>query len=963
MAQLYGTWPEDIVWANPPGSELYSAAYSQQNEGYSYPSGEYRGIVIANRFVDAAVSGLAFYVRNGADSPLVIASRESSNPPALRVTYEDVPPDAPTPTDPIGDYKDNAQVIRFGWTYNSSVGGTQKAFDLQWSTDQSTWTTVNQTTANNFYDMPADTMPAGNIYWRVRCYNEYDEVGPYSAAASFYAVGAPTAPVINAVPIDSARPIVSWSAFNQQIYQLQVLQGDTVIYDSGNIPGIYIRQHKITAFLPDGSYTVKLRIKNEYDMWSAWGETAVTIATIKPAKPTLTLTKTAYGFEAWTQASDADYNLLYRDNICIAKAAPGDILRDNSCVSGREYQYILRAVKDDAYMDSSPVLAAVELKYSLIAPISDLSNVFAFTRALNAPPKRSFNRTLGGTSVYYAGRKNPVWEPDEHVSFGLSLSFFLRTWAEVEKFIAIYDLNQTVIYRDAKGRKIYGTLSNLAVEEIRQGYTVSFVISQTDTNEIMIDGQQIANVEIFRPKKYTVQFTGDSLTGTRTDDAVGMVANVAVDDELVRNDFDNVPFYNRPLCNVYFDAEGYPHVMAYRGEPGFNFEGAIFPPFTEVAEVYYECLPCGWNGSFDAPSVVGWPCEGYELFECFPDWDTPIYLPSYWMAVVDGKPTSRSGTMPGYYSLNSAMSTAKAWNANAHAETMAAHMYEYILQAIEFATRDPQTIMMGACALRYNSPDDKAVIAEAGTNRIVLPTASANTYVPGQTIVIGTAQNSSNVASERSITAIETYDADNKALMFDGAPVNIAIGNFVSSRLWKNGATDIVRASSGSPASNTSGKYPCIWRGKVDPWSNGFSAIADILIQRRGTGTTEDPYTYRPYYLPDPRKYANGIITDDYVELEYDMSPADGWAKTLGQDSRYRLIGLTSEVGGSSTTYFSAYYYYPHSAICVVFAGGSFGDGVAASPVCFSCGYSPSGSGITRLARLFVTREQRTGDG
>ena len=68
-----------------------------------------------------------------------------------------------------------------------------------------------------------------------------------------------------------------------------------------------------------------------------------------------------------------------------------------------------------------------------------------------------------------------------------------------------------------------------------------------------------------RIKKYTVQFTGDSLTGTRLDNAVGMVANVAVDDELVRNDFDNVPFYNRPMCNVYFDAEGYPHVMAYRG--------------------------------------------------------------------------------------------------------------------------------------------------------------------------------------------------------------------------------------------------------------------------------------------------------------------------------------------------------------------------------------------------------------
>ena len=53
----------------------------------------------------------------------------------------------------------------------------------------------------------------------------------------------------------------------------------------------------------------------------------------------------------------------------------------------------------------------------------------------------------------------------------------------MEKFIEIYDLNQTILYRDAKGRKIYGTLSNLAVEEVRPGYTVSFTISQVDYNE------------------------------------------------------------------------------------------------------------------------------------------------------------------------------------------------------------------------------------------------------------------------------------------------------------------------------------------------------------------------------------------------------------------------------------------------------------------------------------------------
>ena len=139
----------------------------------------------------------------------------------------------------------------------------------------------------------------------------------------------------------------------------------------------------------------------------------------------------------------------------------------------------------------------------------------------------------------------------------------------------------------------------------------------------------------------------------------------------------------------------------------------------------------------------------------------------------------------------------------------------------------------------------------------------------------------------------------------------------------KNGATDIVVASSGSPVSNTSGKYPFIWRGKVNAWAEGFSGLCDFLIKRNGTGTTESPYTYRPYFLPDPRKYANGVITSDYVELQYDLPQADGYAKLLGQDSRFKHIGLTKELGAASTTYLAAYYYYPRYDVCVVFVGGT----------------------------------------
>lgn len=420
------------------------------------------------------------------------ASKESAlnKPPYLVIVYEDTPPNVPTPIRPIGDYKDGKSVICFEWEYNSDVGGTQKAFDLQWSIDQVNWTTISQTTANNYYEMPADTLPGGNVYWRVRCYNEYDEVGEYCLAQSFYAVGAPTIPAISAVTDTMSRPTISWSAFYQQVYQLQIMRDDSIVYDSGDRPSINVRQYKVTAFLTDATYTARMRIKNEYDLWSAWSETTFTLSTVKPDKPSIAIQTSAYGIELNFSTSPTDgYTLIYRSEynksnyICIGKTT-ATAYQDNAVCNNAEYKYFVRAVAaDETYEDSDVKFIQASFRHSLIAPVSDLTNVFAFKWNLNSPPKRVYNRNINSASVYYAGRMYPVDEPTEHIAAGMSFTYFLKTWADVERFIEIYDLKSTVLYRDAKGRKIYGTLSNLSVTDEHFGYTVSFVISQTDYNE------------------------------------------------------------------------------------------------------------------------------------------------------------------------------------------------------------------------------------------------------------------------------------------------------------------------------------------------------------------------------------------------------------------------------------------------------------------------------------------------
>ena len=127
--------------------------------------------------------------------------------------------------------------------------------------------------------------------------------------------------------------------------------------------------------------------------------------------------------------------------------------------------------------------------------------------------------------------------------------------------------------------------------------------------------------------------------------------------------------------------------------------------------------------------------------------------------------------------------------------------------------------MRGAADMAY-SDSHTATVAENGVNRIIVANATADAFVVGQAISIGSSKSNDSVAANRLITSIDAYDASNKTLSFDGAAVNIAVGNVVANRPWKNGATDIITASSGSLVSNSSGKYPCIWRGKVDPWAD-----------------------------------------------------------------------------------------------------------------------------------------------
>ena len=505
-------------------------------------------------------------------------------------------------------------------------------------------------------------------------------------------------------------------------------------------------------------------------------------------------------------------------------------------------------------------------------------------------------------------------------------------------------------------------LNNLdTIEADIDAHTAAAATAAENANKAAEAAQAVVNQAAQLVTRYGVSFGGSANTGatvSRLYNAVGLVAGVGTDTVEATNDFDNIyPWSARRRCCGAFDADGNFIVAAYKGEPGYIEDGTNGEVWVEHSLFFYKHT---YTGDAEEITISATQLAGFLPAPIFLNADGTLrqkaYTAAYPMATIDGKATSRAGVFSDVNSLNTAMTAARTLGENYTVTTTAEWYTECLYMWVEFATRNLQSVMVGASNMPY-AAGDTATVAEDGTNRIIVTNAVAEKYVVGQTILIGTSLGSSNKANNRVVTAIEVYDADNKAIVFDGEAVNIAVGNIVCSAAWVNGSCNSVLSSSGSPVSNTDGKHNCVYRGKETPYGNAFEQIADVLFKREGAGTAEDPYTYDVYFLPDPTKYAAGAITADYTKLNYTVPAADGCVKKLGFDSRFPWLRIPSAVGASTTTYYSDYYYYPRGAVCAARVGGAWYDGANGGPCCWYCSHTPSIAAVSYRARLSYHRK------
>ena len=455
---------------------------------------------------------------------------------------------------------------------------------------------------------------------------------------------------------------------------------------------------------------------------------------------------------------------------------------------------------------------------------------------------------------------------------------------------------------------------NNALDVQLSGSNIEDVVK--NVNIITTKRKQAAEYDIYGAK----WDKSSSPTLTRTDDAVGLTANAGVGYQSVTNDFDKLPIFGEieqtedSLGNVFMkvpkfycrDTDGLGHKqiqISKRRYSGFYLP-YLFWDFTNNKELPYALI-----GKHKASLGTGNKLES-----------KPNQYPLIDKTIVDFRTYAKNNNGDGLsgYQQNDI------------------HWINLLrkLAFIEFATLNIQSVMQGYTTGQY-AATHLATVTEENTNRIIIANAHADLYRVGQAISIGTSQGGNQIFYGRTITSIDVYDVSNKAISFDGAPVNITTGNYLYNTGWKTGFSNNILASSGSLIAND-GKYPCVYRGIESPFGDIYEFIDGINIT-----------DCQAWVCKNAADYASNVFASPYERLGYINSSFNGYVKEMGFDQNYPFAEFpTVSTGGGETTYYSDNYYQNTGQRIALFGGGWYFGSSAG----LSNWYLLSSSSLTNVA-------------
>ena len=376
---------------------------------------------------------------------------------------------------PNGTIEDGSGPITFTWTASNSVGSTPSGAELQYSTDGgSTWTALGSVTGSALsYEAPADTVPGGQISWRVRALNSGGTPGEWSNSLSFISVAAPAAPSVStdAAPFTT----ITWSAVGQQAYEVLV---DGVSY------GVHFGTGKSFTLpkpLADGNHTAAVQIQGAYGLWSQPGEAIFTVQNAPAGSIELS---GQFGIDAelfWSASPSGEDFLIYRDGVQIGHTA-GTEFTDRRALGTHEWTVLLRQANGN-YTRSNAVTGTTAVDGTMIAPLS--GGPWISLRLTEASvPARQYNFSRSHSLRHFSGSALPVLELTPYENKTGSFQCAFKDPAEARAFEALW--GQVVVVKSQEN-VIIGGLMNLDKAQNAFYIAYAFTIEEIALEEV-VDG-------------------------------------------------------------------------------------------------------------------------------------------------------------------------------------------------------------------------------------------------------------------------------------------------------------------------------------------------------------------------------------------------------------------------------------------------------------------------------------------
>ena len=455
-------------------------------------------------------------------------------------------------------------------------------------------------------------------------------------------------------------------------------------------------------------------------------------------------------------------------------------------------------------------------------------------------------------------------------------------------------------------------------------------------------------------------------TGTRKNDAVGMIARPSTDSIAARNDFDDYAIFNGLTVNGHVDADGEFIVDYFEGEDGFD-------KFTQDVYVLFgtSYVKIDIDATGETISVSDTKRDGYFPMGGAVRTDKTIrpFIPIakyYASEGASGTPMSVSGAAAYHHmSHNVAMNTFRTKGNQYCATTIQDTFLLETLFQVVFATRNSQSIMAGCTSYNNQVAITKA---ETGVHRALIASGQSAKYLVGSVASIGHKTNDSadrnnasmhNVADRRVVTKVEEVTVDGTtytAVYLDGSAFDTDTTCIISNMPWRTGATDDVLGTCGSPLSNTDGKTPCRFFG-VEMFIGQYEVLGNAKYrQSNASGSMIGHYDV----CYDCTNLSNSATDSHYVTVDgYDMpGGASTWKypSEMGFDSDNPCVrGASALDADSSKGYCDGNYMNNSNGTYEVLAFGRLSYGANAGLFARGLHFALSDTSWSISARLSAT--------